>query len=40
MLESQFATLIEPTEDEAFVIDISQEADAVLKEALTLLTKN
>ena len=40
MLESQFATLIEPTEDEAFVIDISQEADAVLKEALTLLTNN
>ena len=39
MLESQFATLIEPTEDEAFVIDISQEADVVLNEALTLLAK-
>ena len=39
MLESQFATLIEPTEDEAFVIDISQEANAVLNEALTLLAK-
>ena len=37
MLESQFATLIEPTEDEALVIDISQDADAVLNEALTLL---
>lgn len=37
MLESQFATLIEPTEEEALVIDISQDADAVLNEALTLL---
>ncbi|NLQ17461.1 gluconokinase [Marinomonas sp. M1K-6] len=37
MLESQFATLIEPSEDEALVIDITQDADAVLNEALTLL---
>jgi gluconokinase len=39
MLESQFATLIEPTEEEAFVIDIAQDADTVLNEALSLLTK-
>ncbi|MFT2098003.1 gluconokinase [Marinomonas sp. 2405UD66-6] len=39
MLESQFATLVEPTEEEAFVIDISQDADAVLNEALSLLSK-
>ena len=38
MLESQFATLIEPTEEEALVIDISQDADAVLNEALSLLS--
>ncbi|WP_421848554.1 gluconokinase [Marinomonas sp.] len=37
MLESQFATLVEPTNDEALVIDISQSADQVLSEALTLL---
>ena len=36
MLESQFATLVEPTEDEALVIDISQNADAVLMEATYL----
>jgi gluconokinase len=38
MLESQFATLIEPTEEEALVIDISQDADTVLNEALSLLS--
>ncbi|RCX04707.1 gluconokinase [Marinomonas foliarum] len=37
MLESQFATLIEPTDEEALIIDISQDADQVLSEALTLL---
>ncbi|RBO84672.1 gluconokinase [Marinomonas aquiplantarum] len=34
MLESQFETLIEPTTEEAIVIDISQEAEVVLKEAM------
>lgn len=37
MLESQFATLVEPTDKEALIIDISQDADQVLSEALTLL---
>ncbi|NVK71880.1 gluconate kinase [Marinomonas sp. CT5] len=40
MLESQFATLIEPTAEEALVIDISQNADSVLNEALMLLGKH
>ncbi|ETX12491.1 gluconate kinase [Marinomonas ushuaiensis DSM 15871] len=40
MLESQFATLIEPTEEEAFVIDIAQDADAVLNQALSLLSES
>ncbi|RBP81094.1 gluconokinase [Marinomonas rhizomae] len=39
MLESQFATLVEPEKDEALVIDISQDASAVLNEALSLLSK-
>lgn len=40
MLESQFSTLIEPTEEEAFIIDIAQDADAVLNEALSFLSEN
>ncbi|MBR7887730.1 gluconokinase [Marinomonas sp. A79] len=39
MLESQFATLVEPTEEEALVVDISQEPAAVLQQALRLLNK-
>ena len=39
MLESQFATLIEPTEEEAFAVDISQDADAVLRDALAVLSQ-
>ncbi|TYL46775.1 gluconokinase [Marinomonas sp. IMCC 4694] len=38
MLESQFATLVEPTQEEALVIDISQDANAVLNQALSLLS--
>ncbi|GAA0827414.1 gluconokinase [Marinomonas arenicola] len=37
MLESQFATLIEPTSDEAIIVDIDQEVDAVVNEALQQL---
>lgn len=39
MLESQFATLVEPTNEEALVVDISQEPAAVLQQVLTLLNK-
>lgn len=37
MLESQFATLVEPTDEEALVIDISKDAEQVLNEALMLI---
>lgn len=37
MLESQFATLIEPNEDEAIVIDINQDVQTVVNNALTHL---
>lgn len=37
MLESQFATLVEPTSDEAIIIDIDQDVDAIVSEALQQL---
>ncbi|GAB3488072.1 gluconokinase [Marinomonas epiphytica] len=39
MLESQFATLIEPSEDEAIVVDIAQEVDNVVQDALTRIPR-
>ncbi|MGR0279332.1 gluconokinase [Marinomonas dokdonensis] len=39
MLESQFATLIEPTEGEAIAIDIAQPPEAVLQDALQRLAE-
>ena len=39
MLESQFATLIEPTEGEAIVVDIAQPPEAVLQDALQRLAE-
>ncbi|MEP0072378.1 MAG: gluconokinase [Marinomonas sp.] len=38
MLESQFETLIEPTPDEALIVDISQDAETVLQQAIKLLS--
>lgn len=38
MLESQFETLIEPTADEAIIVDIAQDAETVLQQALSLLS--
>ena len=38
MLENQFETLIEPTPDEAFIVDISQDAETVLQQAINLLS--
>ncbi len=37
MLESQFATLIEPTADEAIIVDIAQAPEAVVTDALKQL---
>ncbi|REG82623.1 gluconokinase [Marinomonas pollencensis] len=37
MLESQFATLVEPTSDEAIIVDINQDVDAVYHQALAQL---
>lgn len=37
MLASQFATLVEPTEEEAIIVDIAQAADKVVQEALSKL---
>lgn len=39
MLESQFATLIEPKKDEAHFIDIAQSIESVVSDALTVLKK-
>lgn len=38
MLESQFTILVEPTEEEAIIIDIAQEVDKVVQDALSQLT--
>lgn len=37
MLESQFATLVEPTSEEAIIVDISQDVDTVYQQALEQL---
>ncbi|SBS40288.1 Thermoresistant gluconokinase [Marinomonas spartinae] len=37
MLKSQFAALIEPSQSEAFSLDISQDADAVFQQALAYI---
>lgn len=37
MLESQFATLVEPTSDEAIIIDIDQNVDAIVNQTLQQL---
>ena len=37
MLKSQFDTLIEPHENEAIVVDISQDADSVFQQTLALI---
>ncbi len=38
MLESQFEALVEPTENEAFVVDIAHDAKTVLQHAIKLLS--
>lgn len=37
MLKSQFATLIEPTKDEAFIVDIANDPDKVFQQALAYI---
>lgn len=37
MLQSQFDTLVEPSKDEALFIDISQEVEAVISDALNAI---
>jgi gluconokinase len=39
LLESQFETLIEPTPEEAIIIDIAQPAESVVKDAIRMLSR-